>query len=172
MTVDSSTQVLALQTPDIPHIIRPVCRADSKALRRNCWSHRSMTRTQEQLKRITKTQSNHRGLGIVIEALHSPGIIAYGQIMMLTACYEISDLIVVEAYRSQGIGTAMIQYLIGAFRYSQMRRIEIGVAASNPRALALYQRLGFVEAYELELNLGNGREPVIYLSLTLPDFDA
>lgn len=172
MTVDSNTQLLALQTADIPYHIRPVTHADSKSLHDCCWSHHSMTHTQEHLKYIIKAQSNQRGLGIVVEAPDNPDIIAYGQMMLLTKCYEISDLIVADEYRSQGIGTALIQYLIAAFHFSTMRRIEIGVATSNPRALALYQQLGFEEAYQLELNLGQGRESVIYLSLILPDSDA
>src|SRR5690606_35640545 len=130
--------------------------------RQDCWAHRSITRSQEHLKMIEEAAKKRRGLGIVVEKLKSKQIIAYGQIMTLTKCYEISDLIVSEAYRSQGIGTAMIQYLLQTYKKAHSSCIEIGVAASNPRALALYKRLGFKVAYKLELNLGNGREPVIY----------
>ena len=45
--------------------------------------------------------------------------------------------------------------------------VEIGVALSNPRAMALYQRLGFVEDRVINLDLGSGAEPVMYLKIAL-----
>lgn len=165
MTVDFNTQVLALQSPNIPYLMRQVKLSDLEALRQDCWTHHSITRSREHLKIVDDAAKTGRGLGIVVEADASKHIIAFGQILMLSQCSEISDLIVSDAYRCQGIGTAMIQYLVHAFLGSFLPRIEIGVAASNPRALALYKRLGFQVGYELELNLGNGKETVIYLSL-------
>ena len=49
----------------------------------------------------------------------------------------------------------------------RVRCIEIGAAVANPRAVALYRRLGFRDERQLFLNLGNGNEPVIYLRLEL-----
>lgn len=162
MTVDSNTQPLALQPPDISHNIREVTTTDLMPLREDCWAHRSLTASKEILKRIENARKRKRGIGIVVEACLTKKIIAYAQIMMLTKCSEISDLIVSETHRSQGIGTAMIQYLIRTMPY---KIIEIGVAESNPRALALYQKLGFARAYELKFNTGH----IIYLRLKLAD---
>lgn len=167
MTVDSNTQLPALQPPDISHTIRQVKVSDLIALRQECWAHRSIKSSEEFLKTIKKVRKRERGLGIVVVASNPNQIIAYGQIMMLTKCIEISDLVVAKAYRSQGIGTAMIQYLIRSLPERSSSTIEIGVAETNPRALALYQRLGFKRTYELILNLTNGRETVIYLRLEL-----
>jgi ribosomal protein S18 acetylase RimI-like enzyme len=49
--------------------------------------------------------------------------------------------------------------------------LEIGAALSNPRALGLYRRLGFVDGRILDLDLGNGPEPVMYLYKPVPSQD-
>lgn len=170
MKVDSSTNPLALQTPNIPYHIRKVRQTDLLMLRANCWAHRSIASSQDLIKTILRSADRGRGLGVVVEtASFEDPIIGYGQIQLLPKCAEISDLMVAEAYRSQGIGRAIIQYLIHAIRETGVKVIEIGVAASNPRALALYQNLGFTIFYDLNLNIGNGRERVIYLRLDLPE---
>ncbi len=170
MAVDSSTIPLALQIPDIPYHIRMVRQADISELRKNCWAHRSIASCRELLKTVTNSAEKGRGLGVVVEtASHELPIIAYGQALVMPKCAEISDLVVAEGYRSQGIGTAIVQYLIHNIRETGVRVVEIGVAASNPRAFALYQHLGFKITYDLTLNLGNGRERVIYLRLNLPE---
>lgn len=166
MTIDSNIQLPALQSPDTAHIIRQISNTDLLALHADCWSHRSVKRCQEILKTINTARKRQRGMGIVV-AGDVNKIIAYGQIMRLSKCIEISDLVVSEKYRSQGIGTAMIQYLIASIPDESRNIIEIGVAESNPRALALYQRLGFKRAYELRLKLTDGRETVVYLRLDL-----
>jgi ribosomal protein S18 acetylase RimI-like enzyme len=38
---------------------------------------------------------------------------------------------------------------------------------TNQRALALYRRLGFQDSYTLQLDLGEGVEPVLYLAIDL-----
>lgn len=166
MTADSSTLSIALQTPNIPYRIRIVTKADLKALQTDCWGHRSLENNQNTLHIALRAIEKKRGLGIVVET--DEKIIAYGQYLRLTHYAEISDLTVSEAYRCQGIGTAMIQYLIQAIAKTDKKRIEIGVAESNPRALALYKKLGFKISYDLTLNLGKGHEKVIYLRLNLP----
>lgn len=167
MTIDSNIQLPALQPPDIPHTIRQVSNIDLMALHADCWSHRSVKRCEEILKIINTARRRQRGMGIVIVSEDTRKIIAYGQIARLSKCIEISDLVVSEKYRSQGIGTAMIQSLIASIPEESKNIIEIGVAESNPRALALYQRLGFKRAYELRLKLIDGRETVLYLRLDL-----
>ncbi len=169
MAIDSSTIPLALQIPEIPYHIRMVRQADMSELRKNCWAHRSITSSRDLLKTVTSSAERGRGLGIVVETTSNElPIIAYGQILILPRCAEISDLFVAEAYRSHGIGTAMIQYLIHSIRDTGTQCVEIGVAESNPPALALYQRLGFKISYDLNLNMGHGLERVLFLRLNLP----
>jgi ribosomal protein S18 acetylase RimI-like enzyme len=50
-----------------------------------------------------------------------------------------------------------------------LREVEIGAADSNPRALALYRRLGFRDSRRVLLELGSGPELVLYLSKTLEE---
>jgi ribosomal protein S18 acetylase RimI-like enzyme len=61
----------------------------------------------------------------------------------------------------------LIAHLIEEARRRGVLRVEIGAAVSNPRALTLYKRLGFTQHYTLELDLGQGIEPVIYLNMTI-----
>ena len=166
MTANFSTLPIALQTANIPYPIRAVTQADMQTLQDNCWSHRSPENNKNTLHIALQAIEKKRGLGIVVEI--DKKIIAYGQYLCLTHYAEISDLTVSESYRSQGIGTAMIQYLIQSIAQTDKTRIEIGVAESNPRALALYEKIGFEVSYDLTLNLGNGQEKVIYLRLRLP----
>lgn len=158
---------LALQSPNPALKIRPVCVEDNAALRADCWSHRTQTAANERLRRILDMMEQSRGLGIVVEA--EEHILAYGQIMHWRGSAEISDLIVSEKQRSTGIGTAMIQFLARSMVKAPIEHIEIGAASGNPRALALYRRLGFVDSHKRLLNLGSGNEEIIYLRLKLKD---
>lgn len=45
--------------------------------------------------------------------------------------------------RGSGVGTALLEALIAWARESDIHRLEIRAHSNNPRALALYRRLGF-----------------------------
>jgi ribosomal protein S18 acetylase RimI-like enzyme len=79
---------------------------------------------------------------------------------------EISNLIVHPEWRSKGIGTTIIRRLIGAARENELTEVEIGVAESNPRAMALYRRLGFRDDRRLTLDIGSGMEPIRYMMMS------
>lgn len=162
-----SDKILALQSPNPALNIRPVRLEDGLALRADCWGHRSQTGANERLKRILSVMEQKRGLGVVVE--EEKQILAYGQIVHWRDTAEISDLIVSETQRSRGIGTAMIQFLVRAIAKAPLEAVEIGAASSNPRALALYRRLGFVDSHKRVLNVGSGSEEIIYLRLKLKD---
>ncbi|MEO1288676.1 MAG: GNAT family N-acetyltransferase [Chloroflexota bacterium] len=163
---NSSIQVLALQPPDTPYSIRPVDIQDLHTLHLNFWQERTIDQCRTYLKRVLNASQKEHGLGIVV--LDGDTIVAYGQVLSLTRCMEISDLFVQPSYRSQGIGTAMIQYLCTSMLKLSTLPIQIGVALSNPCALALYKHLGFTHKNYLELNLGDGIETVQYLEI-IPD---
>ena len=78
-----------------------------------------------------------------------------------------SDLVVNARFRGQGIGTAIIQFLTEAAHDLNATMVEIGVALSNTRALALYRRLGFRDRRTIQVDLGQGPEPVLYLEKEL-----
>lgn len=56
---------------------------------------------------------------------------------------EIAGLQVGEAWRGSGVGTALLVAAEEMAREAQRRRIVIGVADDDPRAMALYIRLGY-----------------------------
>lgn len=56
---------------------------------------------------------------------------------------EIAAVQVGEAWRGRGVGTALIQGAEWLVADAGRRRVVIGVADDNPRAEALYLRLGF-----------------------------
>jgi ribosomal protein S18 acetylase RimI-like enzyme len=105
-----------------------------------------------------------QGRSYAVVAVAGQQLLGFGQLCKWQQSAEIADLVVNEAYRGQGIGTAIILHLMAqaaAWRYSQ---VEIGVAEGNPRAHALYLRLGFQQIRRLYIDLGAGEEPVLYLS--------
>lgn len=165
----TNSTAIALLPPDQSLRIRPVQASDGPLIHRHLWHHRSLEHVDELIGRALKLVEQRRGVGIVVEGDTQLPILAYGQLTRWTDCAEISDLIVHESQRGRGIGTAMIQYLVGETRRIGLSCAEIGAAESNPRALALYRRLGFVDRYVLQATLDTGTEHVIYLRLKLPD---
>jgi ribosomal protein S18 acetylase RimI-like enzyme len=110
-----------------------------------CWQSSSIEDAHDKLAWVLRFATKGRGLAIVATTKNEE-IVAYGQWLMWHERAEIADLFVKENWRSTGVGTALITHLRqDALRHTQT--IEIGVMADNPRALALYQRLGFVVAY-------------------------
>lgn len=159
------TRPQALHPPKCPTDLRHVSMTDALSLQKNVWQHRSLEETEAIIQRIVQFQRNKRGLGIV--AVHGDTIVGYGQTSLWMQCAEISDLLVIPKYQGRGIGTAIIQYLANYLVQHNIDCIELGVAQSNPRALKLYQQLGFRECYQLDLDIGDGREPVLYLRLNI-----
>lgn len=105
-----------------------------------------------------------RSMGVVV--LVQGQIIGYGQLTLWARTAEISDLSVHESWQSKGIGTRLIFHLLeAARRYRKV--VEIGAAQGNPRALALYRRLGFRDDRVITLKTDNGDEPIVYLTFDL-----
>jgi RimJ/RimL family protein N-acetyltransferase len=48
------------------------------------------------------------------------------------------------AYRGRGYGRKLIETTLHAAQLAGFRRVELAVHADNPRAIALYERIGFV----------------------------
>lgn len=158
---------LALHLPDDRWAIRPVVRGDLPALVETCWSDRNPMLVEQFIIRIQKLQQQGRGLGIV--ALHpaTQTAIAYGQVLRLRHAYEISDLIVTPSQRGRGIGKGLIQYLTRTVHGWGGDLLEIGVAADNLSALALYRRLGFHDHRTVLVSGARGKEAILYLRLLL-----
>jgi ribosomal protein S18 acetylase RimI-like enzyme len=59
---------------------------------------------------------------------------------------NLQDFIVLEAWRSKGIGTAMLRVAEDMAFKRGFGRLSLGVGIDNPRARALYERLGYEDA--------------------------
>ena len=155
---------LAVQPPNPNITIRPVRLSDLEPLRVMLWPERSPDTIYRLVMRVREAARQGRGLGVV--AAGAPGqVMGYGQFMLWPRCGEISDLIVTPTLRGQGIGTALIQYLVRAAREMHAECVDIGAAMSNPGAIALYRRLGFRDSYTQHFDLGNGEEDILYLRI-------
>ena len=150
--------------------LRPVRLSDAFSLQQNCWPGRPLTEVQAHLSRLLKWHEKGRGWGLV--SLIRSRIIGFGQLTLWGRRAEICNLVVSERWRGRGAGTALIRGLLKIAREQGIPEVEIGAAVSNPRALALYRRLGFHDRYRMLLDLGNGPELVIYLSLRPGDGDS
>lgn len=147
-----------MNTP--PYHIRPVTSTDIHWLARDCWPDMSLPQVQAYMRRIGFFQPRMQGLIVV----SYNGALGYGQVYQRRhQVAEISDLIVNAFYRSQGVGTALITALMHTAATWPVKWLEIGVTARNTRAHDLYERLGFVWAYDREYDLGEGVETVHYL---------
>ena len=163
-----TTKPLALEAPSTQIRIRPVQLTDISKLHQRCWPERTRAAIEQLINRAQMMARQGRGLGIVVMGETRDDVRSYGQLTMWPRGGEISDLVVIPTHQGQGLGTTMIQYLVRAAREMRAGSVEIGVALSNPRALALYRRLGFVDDHTVMIDLGNGPEAVLYLELPLP----
>lgn len=146
--------------------LRHVALSDAPALREKCWSDIALPDAQLRLQTLMgMPEGRERAWGFV--ALIEDELVAFGQMTRWGTRGEICNLIVSEEWRNQGIGTAIIQRLIGVARENALHDVEIGAAEANPRALALYRRLGFRDGRHVSVDLGHGMEPVVYLLLDL-----
>ncbi|MFN8420247.1 MAG: GNAT family N-acetyltransferase [Anaerolineae bacterium] len=149
--------------------VRPVTLADAAALQRACYPYNSLDAVRELLQRALGLSQRGRGLGVVaVRGMdHDQEVLGYGQLTLWPRAAEISDLIVTELERNQGIGSGIIYALLDKCRLWHLNKVEIGAALTNPRALSLYRRLHFMDDRIVDLDLGNGLEPVMYLTMRL-----
>lgn len=146
-------------------LVRSIQLSDAEQLHQTCWPDRPLDSIVELLRRAEKLAQNRRGLGVV--GVRDNIACAFGLLTLWPRTAEISDLIVSVPFRSQGIGSQIISYLTESAYSLRVQILEIGVALSNPRAMALYRRLGFTEHHTVKIDLGRGLEPVLYLHKSL-----
>ncbi|MFW5691771.1 MAG: GNAT family N-acetyltransferase [Chloroflexota bacterium] len=161
----------ALSHPDPKIRVRQAHLQDVEWLHRHCWPDQTRQWVYDLIQRARQQYHYNRGYNVVITGDRHVPIVGYGQVTLWTRrgtrIAEISDLVVMPDQRGQGLGTALIQHLVRAAREMQAVGIEIGAALSNPRALTLYRRLGFVDSYTVNVRLTDTPEPVRYLTLEL-----
>jgi ribosomal protein S18 acetylase RimI-like enzyme len=99
--------------------------------------------------------------------LAAPGVIARG--LRAEGVIEppdrdvqyIAHLGVEPAMQGHGVGTLLVGHFIELGRAVGLARAELDVAITNPRAQALYERLGFVVIEERQSSLENGHGKVV-----------
>lgn len=158
---------LALQTPPTSIPMRPVRATDTDRLRANCWPNRTFLTIYNLVTRTIRNAADGRGLGLVVVGEDDVPL-AYGQYTVWPTCTEISDLVVAEPLRGHGVGTALIQTLVKQARAYGASAFEIGVTMDNPRAAALYRRLGFEDSHTVMMDLERGKEKILFLRLDMP----
>jgi ribosomal protein S18 acetylase RimI-like enzyme len=146
-------------------IFRPLAGGDGPLLHAACWPERSAEEVARTLAWLLRLADAGRAWSVV--AAVDGQVIGFGRLSRLGRAAEISDLIVAPHARGRGVGAALIGHLIEQARALGIERVEIGAAARNLRALALYRRLGFGEFRRAWLDLGDGPEEVTYLSRDL-----
>ena len=146
----------------LPVHLREITADDILPLHHACWPESDPELTYAHIENILRWRRRERAWGIVAE--YQMQLVGFAQFTHWNGRGEISDLIVSLPHQGQGIGSALILYMLNLARQQQIALVEIGVARSNPGALRLYQKLGFVEQYEIEIDLGKGKEPVVYLA--------
>lgn len=157
---------LAFQLPDSDVPLRPVRLSDVDSLYAGCWPTRPYATIYNLVQRAIRSADDRRGIGLVVPRAGNQ-VQGYGQMVLWPTCAEISDLVVAESCRGRGYGTTIVQSLVRAAIRLGAEEAEIGAALSNPRAAALYRRLGFRDSHTVALNLGSGNEHILYLRLNL-----
>lgn len=98
-----------------------------------------------------------RALGVIARGLRVESVIRPPDGDM----HYLAHLAVLPELRGRGIGRVLIDQLVGLARDAGRSRVTLDVAASNPRAEALYRRAGFKVTGERRSQLANalGRVP-------------
>ena len=76
---------------------------------------------------------------------HSNEIIGYGIVTIAAGEAHILSLGVDRSWWSRGFGTRLVKRLMDIARWYQAKTVFLEVRPSNQRAIALYQREGFIE---------------------------
>lgn len=155
---------LALHPPDPAVRLRRSRLTDAESLRQTCWPERPFGSIYQLLSRVQQYYGLNRGAGFVLLASDEQPI-GFGQFTVWPTCAEISDLVVAEAYRGKGLGTALIQHIAQEAGRGGVTTLEIGAVLDNVRALALYHRLGFTDSHTIHLQ--EGIETIQYLRLEI-----
>jgi RimJ/RimL family protein N-acetyltransferase len=128
---------------------RLVQEEDRRPLHRTCYSDYNALKFRDLFNHLLRRQEQEHCFWLVITA--DDNIIGNGQLVIYSTSAECANLFVIPEYRGQGIGTALIELLTAVARHLNITNLEIGVSIDNPRAQALYQRLGFQEDRRIQL---------------------
>lgn len=131
--------------------IRPLAADELAQLERAPWS--------SGLKEKHRQRFQRQGEGKVVYLIFWQGDTPVGHLLLkwsgphdphvasrITDCAEIEDFVVRQDLRSQGIGRRVLEHAAALTRERGMARLGLSVGLDNPRARALYERVGFTQA--------------------------
>lgn len=75
-------------------------------------------------------------------------VVGFAMLRILGDDVELMTIAVEPKYRSKGLGRALMQACFEDLRMTPVRRMILEVAADNPSAIRLYQKLGFTKLSE------------------------
>jgi len=70
-------------------------------------------------------------------------VVAFGGLLCNSEEGEVEPVIVSQPYRDKGIGTRLVEHVVGEAKKKKVRFLYIRPVARNERAISLYVRLGF-----------------------------
>ncbi len=76
---------------------------------------------------------------------HAAEVVGYGVLSVAAGEAHVLNVCVAPSEQGRGYGARMMRRLIDLARWHQAQRIFLEVRPSNPRAIGLYQSLGFNE---------------------------
>lgn len=130
-------------------------------LHRTCWVNEHEDYVADLIERALRIKQENRGGARV--AVVNNTVCAFGLLTQWPKVGEISDLVVQAEYRGAGIGTTLLQQLTALAQQLGITSLEIGAISSNVRALALYERLGFIRHRTFDIHINAKLQPIIYL---------
>lgn len=140
---------------------RELQRSDARQLHKACWADQNRAYVEMMFRRAFTLQNRNRGGGRV--AVVNNQACAFGLVTIWSQVAEISDLVVSGELRGLGIGTALLDELICLAQQLGSKTVEIGARVNNTRAIALYERVGFVPNRTINLRFSTGVEDIVYL---------
>lgn len=140
-----------MRKPPSSLYFRPFHNSDRAGLIQNCYQGRLPTHLYSYIEPADRLTSQFPKQTVIhILGILNTQVIASGFLFKTPTYTEIADLYVAEAYRKQGIGTALIWYLRDIATEQGWRRLELTVLPENKQAYKLYTRLGFIEKSRFE----------------------
>ncbi len=82
--------------------------------------------------------------GICIAVFDGDMLVGFAIARVVIGLAELELIVIEEAYRRQGIGSALLAAVLERSRQAGARRLELEVRAGNRAAISLYERAGFV----------------------------
>ncbi|WP_421871159.1 GNAT family N-acetyltransferase [Marinoscillum sp.] len=80
---------------------------------------------------------------------------------------EIERIYVTSELKGRGIGRMMIQHAMAQAKNLELKEIWLGVWEKNPKAIAFYKKMGFIEISTHVFQLGDDAQTDIIMTLTL-----